>query len=186
MAGRDPTDAHRASTPLELLFDLCFVVAVASAASALHHDLVEGLIWHGLVNYLVIFFAIWWPWMNFTWFASAYDNDDVPYRLITMVQIAGALTMAAGIPRARASNQYTEPTQQFFCGIWTSTAGKWRVRYTEHEFCVIIEGRVRVESVTGEKHDLRAGDAFVVPAGFEGVWEVTEPCKKWYSIFEPS
>jgi uncharacterized cupin superfamily protein len=90
----------------------------------------------------------------------------------------------AGIPRARASNQYTEPTQQFFCGIWTSTAGKWRVRYTEHEFCVIIEGRVRIESVTGEKHEFRAGDAFVVPAGFAGVWEVTEPCKKWYSIFE--
>ena len=84
----------------------------------------------------------------------------------------------AGIPRARVSNQYTEPTQQFFCGIWTSTVGKWRVRYTEHEFCVIIEGRVR------EKLELRAGDAFVVPAGFEGIWEVTEPCKKWYSIFE--
>jgi uncharacterized cupin superfamily protein len=76
----------------------------------------------------------------------------------------------AGIPRARVSNQYGEPTQQFFCGIWTSTAGKWRVR---------------VESVTGEKHELRAGDAFVVPAGFEGIWEVTEPCKKWYAIFEP-
>ncbi len=86
----------------------------------------------------------------------------------------------AGIPRARASNQYGEGTQQFFCGIWTSTSGKWRVRYTEHEFCVLIEGRVRIESVTGEKHELRAGDAFVVPAGFEGIWEVTEPCKKWY------
>jgi uncharacterized cupin superfamily protein len=90
----------------------------------------------------------------------------------------------AGIPRARASNQYSEPTQQFFCGLWTSTLGKWRVRYTEHEFCVIIEGRVRIESVTGEKHEMRAGDAFVVPAGFEGIWEVTESCKKWYAIFE--
>jgi uncharacterized cupin superfamily protein len=91
----------------------------------------------------------------------------------------------AGIPRVRASTQYDEPTQQFFCGIWTSTAGQWRVRYTEHEFCVIIEGRVRLESASGEKHEFRAGDAFVVPAGFEGIWEVTEPCKKWYSIFEP-
>ncbi|MDP9082328.1 MAG: cupin domain-containing protein [Pseudomonadota bacterium] len=91
----------------------------------------------------------------------------------------------AGIPRARVSNQYADATQRFFCGIWTSTAGKWRVRYTEHEFCVIIEGRVRIESVTGEKYDLKAGDAFVVPAGFEGVWEVSEPTKKWYSIFEP-
>jgi uncharacterized cupin superfamily protein len=91
----------------------------------------------------------------------------------------------AGIPRARVSNQYADETQQYFCGIWTSTIGKWRVRYTEHEFCVIIEGRVRIESAKGERHEMRAGDAFVVPAGFEGTWEVIEACKKWYAIFEP-
>jgi low temperature requirement protein LtrA len=51
------------------------------------------------VRYLMVFFAIWWAWMNFTWFASAYDNDDVPYRLTVLVQIAGSLVMAAGIPR---------------------------------------------------------------------------------------
>ena len=91
----------------------------------------------------------------------------------------------SGIPRARVSNQFTDASRQFSCGIWTSTAGKWRVRYTENEFCVLIEGRVRIESISGEKHDLRAGDAFVVPAGFEGIWEVVEPCKKWYAVFEP-
>jgi uncharacterized cupin superfamily protein len=90
----------------------------------------------------------------------------------------------AGIPRIRVSNQYTDASQQFFCGFWTSTSGKWRVRYTEHELCVIVEGRVRVESVRGDKIDARVGDAFVVPAGFEGVWEVVEPCKKWYAVFE--
>ena len=90
----------------------------------------------------------------------------------------------AGIPRTRVSNQFTDGTQQFFCGLWTSTAGKWRVRYTEYEFCVLIEGRVRLESIHGEKHEMRAGDAFVVPAGYEGIWEVAEPCKKWYAIFE--
>ena len=90
----------------------------------------------------------------------------------------------AGIPRARVSNQYSA-AQEFFCGLWSSSAGKWRVRYTEHEFCVIIEGRVRIESRAGERHDFKAGDAFVVPAGFEGTWEVTEPLKKWYSVFEP-
>lgn len=90
----------------------------------------------------------------------------------------------AGIPRARVANQYGDPSEQFFCGIWTSTAGKWRVRYTEHEFCVVLEGRMRIESLQGERHDVRAGDAFVVPAGFEGTWEVTEPSRKWYAIFE--
>ena len=88
----------------------------------------------------------------------------------------------AGIPRTRVSNQFTDGSQQFFCGLWTSTAGKWRVRYTEYEFCVLIEGRVRLESISGEKQEMRAGDAFVVPAGYEGIWEVAEPCKKWYAI----
>ena len=48
----------------------------------------------------MVFFAIWWAWMNFTWFASAYDNDDVPYRLLTFVQIAGVLILAAGVAAA--------------------------------------------------------------------------------------
>src|ERR1700761_6182954 len=72
----------------------------------------------------------------------------------------------SGIPRGRVSNQYSDATQQFFCGMWTSTAGKWRVRYTEHEFCVIIEGRVRIKSASGERHEFKAGGAFFVPARF--------------------
>ncbi len=52
------------------------------------------------MSFLQIFFAIWWAWMNFSWFASAFDTDDVPYRLATLVQIAGALILAAGVPRA--------------------------------------------------------------------------------------
>jgi uncharacterized cupin superfamily protein len=91
----------------------------------------------------------------------------------------------AGIPRARVANQYADDSAQFFCGIWTSTAGKWRVRYTEYEFCVILEGSLRIEAASGQRLDVRAGDAFVVPAGFEGTWEVTLPVKKWYAIFEP-
>jgi len=100
MTGRDPNEPHRAASPLELLFDLCFVVAVAQAGTALHDDLAVGQIAHGLVSYLIIFFGIWWPWVNYTWFASAYDTDDVAYRLLTFVQIAGVLVATAGIPSA--------------------------------------------------------------------------------------
>jgi low temperature requirement protein LtrA len=100
MVGRDPGERYRSVTPLELLFDLSFVVAVAQAANALHHALSDGHIADGLLLYLVVFFAVWWPWVNFTWFASAYDTDDVPYRLLTFVQIAGVLVVAAGVPRA--------------------------------------------------------------------------------------
>src|SRR6478752_3713234 len=100
MRARRPDQHHRVSTPLELLFDLCFVVAVAQCAAALDHSFVENHVGSGIVSYLMVFFAIWWAWMNFTWFASAYDNDDVPYRLAVLVQIAGVLILAAGVPRA--------------------------------------------------------------------------------------
>ena len=106
MTARRTDEANRSSTPLELFFDLCFVTAVAQAASHLRHDLSGGHLGHAVGNYLWVFFAIWWAWGNFTWFASAYDNDDDPYRLLTMVQIAGALTLAAGVPRAFESGDY--------------------------------------------------------------------------------
>ena len=100
MIGRDPDEPHRASTPLELLFDLTFVVAVARAASELHHALAQGDGGHALAGYAVVFFGLWWAWVNFTWFASAYDTDDVAYRLLTLLQMAGVLVYAAGIPAA--------------------------------------------------------------------------------------
>ncbi|HEY2795712.1 MAG TPA: low temperature requirement protein A [Micromonosporaceae bacterium] len=107
LVARDTTEQHRASTPLELLFDLCFVVGVSQAGTRLHHSLSAGEIGHGIGSYLMLFFAIWWAWVNFTWFASAYDNDDVPYRLTTLVQITGALILAAGVPRAFDNNDFT-------------------------------------------------------------------------------
>ncbi|MEU6348152.1 low temperature requirement protein A [Streptomyces sp. NPDC047072] len=96
--GRD--EAHRVASPLELFFDLCFVVAIAQAGVALVHAVAEGHAGEGILNYAMVFFAIWWAWMNFTWFASAYDNDDVLYRVVTLIQIAGVLVLAAGVSRA--------------------------------------------------------------------------------------
>jgi low temperature requirement protein LtrA len=43
---------------------------------------------------------VWWGWMNFTWFSSAHDTDDVPHRILTLTQMAGALILAAGVSRA--------------------------------------------------------------------------------------
>jgi low temperature requirement protein LtrA len=66
---------------LELFFDLCFLVAVAQASAGLHQAISDDHIGEGTLGYLLVFFAIWWAWMNFTWFASAYDIDDLAYRL---------------------------------------------------------------------------------------------------------
>ncbi|MEU4482933.1 low temperature requirement protein A [Micromonospora sp. NPDC023966] len=110
MRARRRDEKHRSATPLELFFDLCFVVAVAQASTGLHHDVTEGHLAHGLVGYLSVFFAIWWAWVNFTWFASAYDTDDDVYRLTVLVQIAGALILAAGVPRAFGEGDFTTIT----------------------------------------------------------------------------
>ncbi len=99
LQGRDIHEAHRVSTPLELLFDLTFVVAIAAAASQLHHAVVAQHLGEGLLGFGLAFVAIWWAWMNFTWFASAYDTDDTSYRLFTMVQMVGVLIVAAGVPK---------------------------------------------------------------------------------------
>jgi low temperature requirement protein LtrA len=107
MRPRSPNEVHRASTPLELLFDLVFVVAIALAAARLHHGIAENHTAHAVLSFFMVFFPIWWAWMNFTWFASAYDIDDVPYRLLTMVQLTGALIMAAGVPKAFDVSDFT-------------------------------------------------------------------------------
>jgi low temperature requirement protein LtrA len=98
MGGRDPDESHRTATPLELLFDLTFVVAFGIAADELAHYLVEDHIRAGLTGFAFATFAITWAWINFSWFASAYDTDDWVYRLTTMVQMVGVIVLALGLP----------------------------------------------------------------------------------------
>ena len=110
MRAQDPDEAHRASTPLELLFDLTFVVAIAAVVPELAHAIADAHVSEALIGYLAVFFAIWWAWMNFTWFASAFDCDDAYYRVLTMVQMGGVLVLAAGVPEAFNDGAYATVT----------------------------------------------------------------------------
>lgn len=97
MSGRDPHESHRAASPLELLFDLAFVVAFGTAANELAHAVAHDHVAAGIVAFCFATFAICWAWINFTWFASAYDTDDWVYRLTTMLQMVGVLVLALGL-----------------------------------------------------------------------------------------
>jgi len=103
MSGRDPGESHRAVTPLELLFDLTFVVAFGIAADELAHYLVEDHISTSLLGFSFVTFGIAWAWINFSWFASAYDTDDWLFRILTLIQMVGVLVFALGIPDLFAS-----------------------------------------------------------------------------------
>ncbi|KQS91136.1 MULTISPECIES: low temperature requirement protein A [unclassified Rhizobium] len=99
MTGRDPHEHHRVATPLELLFDLTFVIAFGIAASQLAHLLAEGHYAAGLMGFGFAMFAVCWAWVNFSWFASAFDTDDWVYRVTTMIQMVGVLVLALGLPK---------------------------------------------------------------------------------------
>jgi low temperature requirement protein LtrA len=106
MAGRDPSERHRVATPLELLFDLTFVIAFGVAAEQLAEMLAAGHVVAGLVAFVFATFAVCLAWINFTWFASAYDTDDWVYRLMTMVQMVGVLILALGVAPFFASIEH--------------------------------------------------------------------------------
>jgi uncharacterized protein len=108
-------------------------------------------------------------------FRSSHDAEQTapaPERLLS------------GTPSQSVTNYFSDQTQQFHAGCWSSTRGKWRIRYTESEFCCLSKGRVALENNEGRRWEFGVGDGFVVPAGFEGTWEVLEDCTKFYALFE--
>ncbi|MET9893624.1 low temperature requirement protein A [Streptomyces sp. NPDC006465] len=166
MTARGRDEAHRVASPLELLFDLCFVVAVAQAGAQLVHAVAEGHAGEGILDYAMIFFAIWWAWMNFSWFASAYDNDDVLYRVVTLVQIAGVLVLAAGVSQAFASHD--------FLVVWLG--------YAIMRFAMIAQWLRVARSTEGAERTMAlryAGGVLLCQVGWLGLLVAPEPGRPW-------
>src|SRR5690348_3826630 len=103
LSGRDPNEVHRAATPLELLYDLTFVVAFGTAADELAHYLAERHVGAALGGFSLAVVAVAVAWLSYSWFASAYDNDDWVFRVATMVQMVGVIVLALGLEQMFAS-----------------------------------------------------------------------------------
>lgn len=89
-----------------------------------------------------------------------------------------------GNPKQTLWMEYTDSTKQYFVGVWRSEVGKWKVRYTEEEYCRITEGVSIVTDEQGVAMRLEQGDEFVIPSGFQGTWEVVEATTKRFVIYE--
>ncbi|MFJ2147849.1 low temperature requirement protein A [Streptomyces microflavus] len=98
MTGRDPEEHGRVSSPLELLFDLTFVVAVGTASTQFAELLAEGHAAHAVIAFLMAMFAISVAWISFSWFASAFATEDWLYRVLTMLQMIGVVVFSLGLP----------------------------------------------------------------------------------------
>ncbi|MFD6998654.1 low temperature requirement protein A [Streptomyces mirabilis] len=166
MTARRRDEAHRVASPLELFFDLCFVVAIAQAGGELVHAVAAGHAGEGILNYAMIFFAIWWAWMNFTWFSSAYDNDDALYRVVTLVQIAGVLVLAAGVSRAFENHVYL--------AVWLG--------YAIMRFAMIAQWLRVARGTEGPERTMAlryAGGVLLCQVGWLGLLVLPEPGRPW-------
>ncbi len=90
-----------------------------------------------------------------------------------------------GQPAQRAWNQFTSSDDKFFSGIWEADPGCWTINYTENEYCHILAGKSVLRDENGQERLLQPGDRFIIPAGFNGQWEVLETTRKIYVIYQP-
>ncbi|HEV7432701.1 MAG TPA: cupin domain-containing protein [Steroidobacteraceae bacterium] len=90
----------------------------------------------------------------------------------------------AGHPQQQIWNAFSDPDGRFHVGRWASSAGTWRINYTERELCHLLTGAVRLTDDSGRQWDYTAGDTFMIDKGFSGTWEVIKPCSKIYAIYE--
>ncbi len=87
-------DAERTPTPLELFFDLAYVLVVAELALSL----VPDVTWSGSAEFAGLFTIVWFSWMGFTLYANRFDTDDLVFRvakLASTLAIAGCAASAS-------------------------------------------------------------------------------------------
>lgn len=136
MAPRDTGEADRGISNLELLFDLVFAAAVGISSTAMRELTAHGDLLGGVGAYLMVFFAIWWAWMNVTWFGTSFDTDDWLYRILVIVQIGGAITIAAGSRSGILQGDFTWVVIGYVVLRLCSVAQWIRVAYASPEYRV--------------------------------------------------
>ena len=83
-------------TPLELFFDLVFVLAITQCSSLMD----SGHGWRTVVQGLLVLGVLWWSWVGYAWLTSLVDPDEGLTRLVMFVAMAAMLVVALCVPQA--------------------------------------------------------------------------------------
>jgi low temperature requirement protein LtrA len=83
-------------TPLELFFDLVFVLAITECTTLMAHHPT----WSGLGQGLLVLGVLWWAWASYAWLTSVIDPEAGPVRLVFFAAMASMLLAAICVPEA--------------------------------------------------------------------------------------
>src|SRR5215204_4373777 len=83
-------------SPLELFFDLVFVLALTQCTALMAHE----PSWTGLAKGVAILAVMWWAWVGYTWLCSVVNPEEGSVRLAMFTAMAGLLVVALAIPSA--------------------------------------------------------------------------------------
>lgn len=106
-----------------------------------------------------------------------------------VISVVESARRIKGAPEQSLINMYSADagSGSLISGTWSSETGKWHVDYSSrHEFCYLLAGHMILTDENGDESTFKAGDAFMIPLGFKGTWEVIEPVTKYYVIYNKS
>src|SRR5687767_15421960 len=83
-------------TPLELFFDLVFVLALTQCTALMAAD----PSWEGLAQGVLILGVLWWSWVGYAWLTSVVDPEEGMVRLAIFAAMAALLVVALCVPQA--------------------------------------------------------------------------------------
>ncbi|HEX5990452.1 MAG TPA: low temperature requirement protein A [Solirubrobacterales bacterium] len=83
-------------TPLELFFDLVFVLGITQCTALMSHNQT----WEGLVQGLLVLGVLWWAWVGYAWLTSVIDPEAEEIRLVIFVAMAALLIVSLAVPEA--------------------------------------------------------------------------------------
>jgi uncharacterized cupin superfamily protein len=88
----------------------------------------------------------------------------------------------SGDPKQSAYTAFTSPDGSFVTGLWSCTPGKFSVTQTMNETCHILSGRVIVTTKNGKAQEFGTNDVIVMPAGWEGTWDIRATIRKVFAL----
>ena len=83
-------------TPLELFFDLVFVLAITQCTALMSHHPT----WSGLAQGLLVLGMLWWAWTGYAWLTSVLDPEEGAVRLVMFGAMAALLLVSLCVPEA--------------------------------------------------------------------------------------